>query len=563
MYNTPVAPMVSSSVPLAPSQSQARLRRFIALPDPTLLLLGARRIPPVHCPRTNSTEALSILTSVGFRQLEVRNYVAAAKSLRPDIVLGLADYVTHQKSGRLRIEKMGDRTLKWLKMLADGLSGTLNEDLKAVGKPKGLRDGPTGPGSLESQAAKSASSCSAEQKEPHGGARSAIFAPILPIAFEEQAWYMDDLQDEPLLCKISGLVVHDTSMVADLPPRLQHLPRLSVGEPISVYDVSSTTPISTTTPQDILRDVSLGVDLFATSLLTSAAEGGIAFDFTFPAPKHSTSAAPTDDGVSSLRNTILSSTANPSTATMPEPPGSTPTAANHGSVVAHLDEGSFAAENLSLGLNLHLPQHATSMRPISEHCKCYTCQRHHRAYIHHLLVTEEMLAWVLLQIHNHYVFDLFFGGVRKCIETRGPQEFEEERERFERVYERRFPERTAKGPRYIMLSQDILFLASLFCRGPTTISPAVIFCVYTPLHQTLAMLTVPTSLFLFRPQNSWLPIRNSGTRPATEERASLPALDRGRRQAAAKRYPCKRLPREWSGNPRQCRDRRRRLQLGL
>ncbi|KAI9747069.1 MAG: hypothetical protein M1815_004668, partial [Lichina confinis] len=438
--------MVSGSVPLAPSQPQSRLRRFIALPDPTLLLLGARRIPPVHCPQTNSTEALSILTSVGFRQLEVRNYVAAAKNLRPDIVLGLADYVTHQKSGRLRIEKMGDRTLKWLKMLADGLSGTLNKDLEAVGKPKGLRDGAAEPESPEIPATQSVSSCSIEQKQPHRGAAPAIFAPILPIAFEQQAWYMDDLQDEPLLDKISGLVVHDTSMVPDLPPRLQHLPRLSVGEPISVYDVSSTTPISTTTPQDILRDISLGVDIFATSLLTSATEGGIAFDFTFPAPKHSTFAASANDGLSFLRNTIVSSTASRNTASKPEESGSTPTTANLGLVIAHSDGGSSAAENFSLGLNLHLTEHATSTRPISEHCKCYTCRRHHRAYIHHLLVTEEMLAWVLLQIHNHYVFDRFFGGVRKCIETRGPQEFEEERERFERVYERRFPDRTGKGP---------------------------------------------------------------------------------------------------------------------
>lgn len=34
-------------------------------------------------------------------------------------------------------------------------------------------------------------------------------------------------------------------------------------------------------------------------------------------------------------------------------------------------------------------------RPLSELCACFTCQRHSRAYIHHLLKTKEMLAQVL------------------------------------------------------------------------------------------------------------------------------------------------------------------------
>ena len=33
-------------------------------------------------------------------------------------------------------------------------------------------------------------------------------------------------------------------------------------------------------------------------------------------------------------------------------------------------------------------------------CSCHACQNHHRAYIHHLLVAHEMLADVLLHVHN-------------------------------------------------------------------------------------------------------------------------------------------------------------------
>nr|CAG8568435.1 2252_t:CDS:2 [Entrophospora candida] len=34
--------------------------------------------------------------------------------------------------------------------------------------------------------------------------------------------------------------------------------------------------------------------------------------------------------------------------------------------------------------------------PVSDSCKCYACQNHTKAYLHHLLITHEMLATVLL-----------------------------------------------------------------------------------------------------------------------------------------------------------------------
>lgn len=42
--------------------------------------------------------------------------------------------------------------------------------------------------------------------------------------------------------------------------------------------------------------------------------------------------------------------------------------------------------------------------PIAEGCACYTCKRHTRGYIQHLINTEEMLANSLLAIHNVYTF---------------------------------------------------------------------------------------------------------------------------------------------------------------
>ncbi|RNF01573.1 putative queuine tRNA-ribosyltransferase [Trypanosoma rangeli] len=43
---------------------------------------------------------------------------------------------------------------------------------------------------------------------------------------------------------------------------------------------------------------------------------------------------------------------------------------------------------------------AEDIRPLSPDCNCYTCKRHMRAYIHHLLTVQEMNSKTLLVIHN-------------------------------------------------------------------------------------------------------------------------------------------------------------------
>ena len=50
--------------------------------------------------------------------------------------------------------------------------------------------------------------------------------------------------------------------------------------------------------------------------------------------------------------------------------------------------------------------HRADSRPLSKLCACFTCQRHSRAYIHHLLKTKEMLAQVLPMIACHDWHDL-------------------------------------------------------------------------------------------------------------------------------------------------------------
>jgi queuine tRNA-ribosyltransferase len=68
-------------------------------------------------------------------------------------------------------------------------------------------------------------------------------------------------------------------------------------------------------------------------------------------------------------------------------------------------------------LNLRNARHRDDPRPIDEHCGCPACRHHSRAYLHHLIRTEEILGAMLLTWHNlHYYQDLM-RGLRGAIET--------------------------------------------------------------------------------------------------------------------------------------------------
>uniref|UniRef100_A0A8D2LTG2 Queuine tRNA-ribosyltransferase accessory subunit 2 n=1 Tax=Varanus komodoensis TaxID=61221 RepID=A0A8D2LTG2_VARKO len=53
--------------------------------------------------------------------------------------------------------------------------------------------------------------------------------------------------------------------------------------------------------------------------------------------------------------------------------------------------------------------------PLMNGCSCYCCQNHSRAYVHHLLVTNELLAGVLLMMHNFQNYFGFFSSLRDAL----------------------------------------------------------------------------------------------------------------------------------------------------
>jgi queuine tRNA-ribosyltransferase len=277
------------------------------------------------------------LTSVGFTTLSSDYYAAAARKLQPDVIVGLGDIPAGQEAISLkRKDKMSDRTEVWLRDII-AKQGTIEKGEKAW----------------------------------------SIFAPILPIERDLQSWYLEHLLDD-MVDKISGLAIYDAYLLDELPGQLHHLPRLSFHAPAS--------------PQELLRHVSLGVDVFTVPFLADATDAGIVLDFTFPVPAQ-------DKGISVRR---------------------------------------------SLGIDMWSSDHALSVTPLSEGCICYACTMHHRAFLQHLLAAKEMLGWVLIQLHNHAILSAFFTGIRASIEA---GTFDADVATFEAYYEPALPDKTGQGPR--------------------------------------------------------------------------------------------------------------------
>jgi queuine tRNA-ribosyltransferase len=55
-------------------------------------------------------------------------------------------------------------------------------------------------------------------------------------------------------------------------------------------------------------------------------------------------------------------------------------------------------------------------RPLDKNCECYTCRNYSRAYLRHLLMSREILAYQLNSIHNLHYYCSLMAEMRKAIE---------------------------------------------------------------------------------------------------------------------------------------------------
>lgn len=70
-------------------------------------------------------------------------------------------------------------------------------------------------------------------------------------------------------------------------------------------------------------------------------------------------------------------------------------------------------------LNIRNARFTRDFSPLDESCTCPTCQNHSRAYIRHLVKSEEMLGGVLLSMHNlYFLLDLMRNARQAILEKR-------------------------------------------------------------------------------------------------------------------------------------------------
>lgn len=314
------------------------MHSFTALPADLITVLATRRCPAVTTPAGNSSKSVSVFTSTGFRSVTVPEFASAVDSLQPDIAIPLADLLhTSTTPPSKKLIRMAERTEEW--------SETFFQRWQGRASPDRL---PT-----------------------------SIFAPVLAVEHPFQWQYLKYLANDAIN-DISGLALYDTKLLSDLAsyPSLTSLPKLSLNP--------------AATPQDILHQVTLGVDICVLPFINLISDAGIAMSFEFPAPQ-----------------------------TFPPQP---------------------------LGVNMWLPEHNVSVEPLSRGCACHACTNHHRAYLQHLLNAKEMLGWSLLQIHNHAIVTAFFRGIRETL-AKGQAAFEAEKATFLSTYEDSFPTGTGERPR--------------------------------------------------------------------------------------------------------------------
>ncbi|KAK8047011.1 hypothetical protein PG996_015075 [Apiospora saccharicola] len=314
------------------------LHAYTATPSSTYTILAPRRTPAVVAPNGNGPKHISVLTSTGFERLTCENYCTAIKQIMPDIVVAPADLTFSSATpGAKRQVFMVQRTQEWLDEFF------LHLDSEKTLKPSGIH----------------------------------VFAPLLPISYPMQWKYLNHLS-EVHAARLNGLTLYDAKILHDLKnhPQLLDLPRLSMDSPES--------------PQQILQQVRLGVDIFATPLVNNISDAGVALNFSFPPPAAGSS------GIQPL------------------------------------------------GIDMSSEEHQVSVTPFMEGCGCYACTKHHRAYLQHLMNAREMLGWTLLQIHNHHVMSEFFRHIRLAI---ADGTFEQKAGEFTKYYESEFPLGTGVRPR--------------------------------------------------------------------------------------------------------------------
>ncbi|XP_035299370.1 queuine tRNA-ribosyltransferase accessory subunit 2 isoform X3 [Cricetulus griseus] len=182
-------------------------------------------------------------------------------------------------------------------------------------------------------------------------------------------------------------------------------------------------------PDEVLECVERGVDLFESFFPYQVTERGCALSFTFDCQLNP------EETCGSLMFLTLSFQFLLFPVTFWPKPHSTNMYTSHQPFIKVLQQNGIQEEikcldqvkkiettgcnqeMTSFEINLKEKKYQEDFRPLVNGCSCYCCKNHTRAYIHHLLVTNELLAGVLLMMHNFEHYFRFFCSVREALKS--------------------------------------------------------------------------------------------------------------------------------------------------
>ncbi|XP_021922137.1 queuine tRNA-ribosyltransferase accessory subunit 2 isoform X3 [Zootermopsis nevadensis] len=183
-------------------------------------------------------------------------------------------------------------------------------------------------------------------------------------------------------------------------------------------------------PGTVLSMVELGIDAFDSSYPYTVTERGGALIFqncinNLNIPSSATDALNAAEPVTDIELKPETSISAQSSSEPPEKKKISTQEASHAEedkyVVSktqgHTTESQSSRLNKIYELSLLDEKYAEDFTPLSRSCSCLTCQKHTRAYIHHLLQTHELLGPVLLTIHNLHHYMEFFKSIREAIKS--------------------------------------------------------------------------------------------------------------------------------------------------
>ncbi len=83
------------------------------------------------------------------------------------------------------------------------------------------------------------------------------------------------------------------------------------------------------------------------------------------------------------------------------------------------------AFTFSVPINIRNALYRDDKKPLEENCVCYACKNHSRAYLHHLVKSQEILGSMLLSEHNIFFYQGLMRKIRDAIEERNFSQFAE------------------------------------------------------------------------------------------------------------------------------------------